>query len=143
MKPAKDFEYLEHTADLRFRAYGGSLDECFQNAAKAMVSSIVSLESIDEDIKRNIALKAETLDTLLHDFLSEILFLFETKGLLFKNMRVSITENREYTLKAQLTGEEYSKEKHAIKAEIKAVTYHEMRVGKENNAWIAEVLCDI
>lgn len=143
METPKDFKYIEHTADLRFRAYGESLGECFQNAAKAMVSSMVGLESIDEDITEEMAIKAETLETLLHDFLSEMLFLFETKGLLFREFRVSLEEKRPYKLKAELSGEKYNPKKHQLKVEIKAVTYHELSVNKKKSTWTAEVLCDI
>jgi len=143
MKHPRDFEFLEHIADLRFIAYGKSLDDCFQNSAKAMFSAISDLKSIEEKDLKKIALEAENLEILLHDFLSELLFLFETKGLLFKEFNVSIDRNKRYRLKAGLKGEKFNPKKHEIKTEIKAVTYHEMLIEKRNKGWVAEVLCDI
>ncbi|HDH40809.1 MAG TPA: archease [Candidatus Altiarchaeales archaeon] len=143
MKHSRDFEFLEHVADLRFMAYGKSLNDCFQNSAKAMFSAISDLKSIDEKDLKRIALKAEDLEVLLHDFLSELLFLFETRGLLFKKFHVSIDRNKGYRLKAELYGEKFNPKKHEIKTEIKAVTYHEMLIERRNKEWVAEVLCDI
>jgi len=143
MKHSRDFEFLEHVADLRFMAYGKSLNDCFQNSAKAMFSAISDMKSIDEKDMKRIALKAEDLEVLLHDFLSELLFLFETKGLLFKKFHVSIDRNKGYRLKAELYGEKFNPKKHEIKTEIKAVTYHEMLIERRNKEWVAEVLCDI
>jgi len=143
MKHSRDFEFLEHVADLRFMAYGKSLNDCFQNSAKAMFSAISDLKSIDEKDMKRIALKAEDLEVLLHDFLSELLFLFETRGLLFKKFHVSIDRNKGYRLKAELYGEKFNPKKHEIKTEIKAVTYHEMLIERRNKEWVAEVLCDI
>ncbi|RLI91694.1 MAG: archease [Candidatus Altiarchaeales archaeon] len=143
MKHSRDFEFLEHVADLRFMAYGKSLNDCFQNSAKAMFSAISDLKSIDEKDLKRIVLKAEDLEVLLHDFLSELLFLFETEGLLFKKFHVSIDRNKGYRLKAELYGEKFNPKKHEIKTEIKAVTYHEMLIERRNKEWVAEVLCDI
>ena len=143
MKHSRDFEFLEHVADLRFMAYGKSLNDCFQNSAKAMFSAISDLKSIDEKDLKRIALEAEDLEVLLYDFLSELLFLFETRGLLFKKFHVSIDRNKGYRLKAELYGEKFNPKKHEIKTEIKAVTYHEMLIERRNKEWVAEVLCDI
>jgi SHS2 domain-containing protein len=143
MKQTMEFEFLEHTADLRFKAYGENLDECFQNTAKAMYTAITDPESIEEKQTREITLEAETLETLLHDFLAELLFLSETEGLLFKEFQVSVDSKEGYRLKSMVRGENYNPGKHEIKTEIKAVTYHELQVEEIENRWTAQVLCDI
>lgn len=140
---SKDFEFLEHTADLKFRSYGETLDICFMNAAKALFSSILDLDSVAVKSEREVELESDSLETLLHDFLSEILFLFETGGLVFKEFIVSIEDGEGYKLSAKLRGERFNPRKHAVTTEIKAVTYHGMRVEKRGGEWIAEVLCDI
>lgn len=143
--PSRDFEFLEHTADLRFRSYGKTLAVCFMNAAKALFSSILDFDSVVTKMEREIVIKSDSLETLLHDFLSEILFLFETEDLVFKEFIVSIEEEDEegYTLSAELRGERFNPKKHVVTTEVKAVTYHELRVEKKDDGWIAEVLCDI
>ena len=141
--PSRDFEFLEHTADLKFRSYGKTLEVCFTNAAKALFSSILDLDSVAVESERGIELESDSLETLLHDFLSEILFLFETEDLVFKEFIVSIREGEGYTLSAKLRGERFNPRNHAVTTEVKAVTYHELRVEKKDDGWIAEVLCDI
>jgi SHS2 domain-containing protein len=140
---SKEYEFLPHTADLRFRSYGKTREECFQNAAKALASSIADPKTLTGDFSEEINLEADNLERLLHDFLSEILFRFDTETLLIKETEVTIKENKGYYLKAALAGEHYDADKHKVKAEIKAVTYHELKVAKVGDVWTAEVLCDI
>ncbi|MCX5843809.1 MAG: archease [Deltaproteobacteria bacterium] len=140
----KPYEYLEHTADLFFRAFGKSLGECYGNAARAMFSAMIDPRSVDPVIKRTILLEANDLPALMHDYLSEILFLFETEGLVFRDFDVSVEKKEEvYKLSAVLSGEEFNKKKHIVLTDIKAVTYHGLKVEKRDGQWVAEVLCDI
>jgi SHS2 domain-containing protein len=143
MTHKKDFVFLEHTADIRFEAYGKTLDECFMNAAKALTYSITDPRTIKEETKEEINLEADDLERLLHDFLSEMLFRFDTEAMLTNAAKVEIKENRGYSLKAELSGEVYDPDVHHLKAEVKAVTYHNLKVKKEEGLWTAEVLCDV
>ncbi len=138
----KKFEFLEHTADLKFIAYGETLASCFENSALAMFSAIVDLDSIIIE-EHDIDLEAEELEILLHDWLSELLFLFTTEEFLPKKFNVSIKKNKNYELHAIVSGEKFDNKKHRIKAEVKAVTYHEMVVEKKGDMWTAQVVCDI
>jgi len=138
----KNFEFLEHSTDIKFIAYGKDLESCFENAAKAMFSSILDLNSINDSEKRTIKVKAENLDELLHDWLTELLFIFETENLAFKRFDVSIRKNRGYKISADVGGEILDN-KYRINTEIKAVTYHDMVIEKTRDGWSAQVLCDI
>ena len=144
--PTKDYEYLEHTADLFFRAFGKTLGECFGNAAKAMFSAMIERASVKPAVKKTIRLESSDLLLLMHDWLSESLFLFETKGLVFRDFDVIIEKKKRgalYVLSAVLSGERFDRKKHVILTDVKAVTYHDLVVEKRNSQWIAEVLCDI
>lgn len=138
----KKFEFLEHTADLKFIAYGETLASCFENSALAMFSAIVDLDSVVIE-ELGIDLEAEELEILLHDWLSELLFLFTTEEFLPKKFNVSMNKNKNYKLHAVVSGEKFDNKKHRIKAEVKAVTYHEMIVEKKGDIWTAQVVCDI
>lgn len=138
----KKFEFLDHTADLKFIAYGKTLASCFENSALAMFSAIVDLDSVVIE-EHGIDLEAEELEILLHDWLSELLFLFTTEEFLPKKFNVSINKNKNYKLHAVVSGEKFDNKKHYIKAEVKAVTYHEMVVEKKGDIWTAQVVCDI
>lgn len=141
---SKPYEYVEHTADLRFRAYGRSLGECFSNAASAMFAAIVDPSSIDVVEEREISLSSDKLEILLHDYLTEILFLFEDEKLVFSVFKTSVEkEDSGYRLCGKAFGEKLTSGKHSIETEIKAVTYHEMTIKERDGVWTAEVLCDI
>ncbi|RLI95210.1 MAG: archease [Candidatus Altiarchaeales archaeon] len=143
MKSKKKFEFLEHTADLEFIAYGDSLDECFENSARAIWNSIIDLNSVDKELKKEITINSDNLRELLHDFLSESLLIFETEGIVFGDFDVSIIHNHRYELSAVLYGEKFDPEKHLIRGDIKAVTYHKMLIREEGGRWSARVVCDV
>ena len=141
---SKPFEYIEHTADLRFKSYGKTLGECFSNAAKAMFNAIVNPSTVKGRTEKTIKLSSPKLELLMHDWLSEALFLFEDEGILFSDFKVEVEENKGFELTGTLRGEKYDPKRHVILTEIKAVTYHEMKIKKEEKGiWSAEVLCDI
>jgi SHS2 domain-containing protein len=140
---SKQFEYIEHTADLRFKSYGKTLGECFSNAAKAMFNAIINQSTVKPQQVKTIKLSSPKLELLMHDWLSEALFYFEGEGLIFSDFKVEIKENKGYELTGTLSGEKFDSKRHMILTEIKAVTYHEMRIKEEKGIWSAEVLCDI
>lgn len=135
----REFEFLEHTADLKFRAYGETLEECFANAARAVFSAIINIDKIDVLEEREIILEGTDIETLLHDWLSELIFLFSTENVLFKDFSVSISGNK---LSGIARGEKFDTKKHTIETEVKAVTYHAMKIKEESGQWTAEVVCD-
>jgi len=141
-KIKKGFEFVEHTADLKFVAYGETLDSCFENSARAMFSAIVDFDSISVVEKQEISIEAPEIETLLHDWLTELLFLFSTKNVIFRDFKISVRRDKNYKLDGIASGEKFDQKRHHIKAEVKAVTYHELYIKKKDNFWIAQVVCD-
>lgn len=140
----KKFEFLEHTADLEFVSYGESLNEAFANAALALFTATLSIDSVEIKKKQEIKFSAHDLETLMHDWLSELLFLFEVEFMVFREFKVNIEKlNETYELTAECFGEELDLKRHTIDTEIKAVTYHNLSVEKKDGSWEARVLCDI
>jgi SHS2 domain-containing protein len=137
-----DFKYLEHTADAEFIAYGKSRDEAFVNAARAMFGLVVDFSRVRPVEAREVTLTAGSLEDLLFDWLSELLYLSEVDRLVFSKFEVKITKNSEYSLNAKACGEQVSP-RHEVFLHIKAVTYHDLRVEKRNNVYEAQVLLDI
>jgi SHS2 domain-containing protein len=141
--PSKVYEYLEHTADLRFRSFGRTLGECFANAGKAVFSYILDLSTVDDQVEKVIELSAPTPEMLLHDYLSEMLYLFETENFVCSGFHVSVKHEKEgYVLSARVSGETVDPARHVMLGDVKAVTYHELSVKRENDLFVAEVLCD-
>jgi SHS2 domain-containing protein len=137
----KNFEYLEHTADLGFLACGKTLKALFANAAEALMEVMVSVETIQMGTQKKIDVTAPSLDSLLVRWLNELLYIFDTEGLLFR--RYDIDHLDTFSLKATAMGEQVDPIRHVTKTEIKAVTYHQLYVRKKNGQWECRVILDL
>ena len=139
------YRYLEDiaTADAAFEVVGGTLEELFRDAAIATFEVMVDTKSVEPAITREIELKNEDVDNLLFDWLSELVYLKDADVLVFSKFDVSIKKNDFYELKATASGETINREKHALRSDVKAVTYHMFEVKKTGENWIARVIIDI
>ena len=126
----KTYELIDHTADVGLKAYGKTLSEAFENAAKGMFDIITDSSEIESIGQYNIGLDAPDLEQLLVDWLSELLFLNSAKNLVFGFFKIDIDENKK-KLTAKVFGEKFDLSKHKIGAEIKAVTYHMLEFKKK------------
>ncbi len=135
------YEIIEHTADIGIKAYGKTLSEAFENAAKGMFDIITDKSEMELTGQYEIKLDALELEPLLVDWLSELLFLNASQNLVFGFFKVEVDEKKK-TLRAQVFGEKYNISKHKIGTEIKAVTYHMLEV-KNKKPYHVQVLFDI
>ena len=97
-------------------------------------------EELKNKEKKSIKLKADNIENLLYDFLSEILFLKDKDSFLFKTSNVKIEK---YSLKAELSGEEIDRNKHELRNDIKAITLHMFKVEKTKDGYKAIVVVDV
>ena len=141
----KKYKFLEKIAiaDIAYEAYGKNLNELFANCALAIFELSANLKTIDSKKKLEIKLENDKIENLLYDFLSEILFLKDSKYMVFKKVKVLITENKKYQLKAILKGDTINPEKQQLENDIKAITMHMFEVKKGKNNWKATVVVDI
>ena len=137
----KEYEIIEHTADIGVKAYGKSLSEAFANAAKAMFDIITDNSEIESVGEYEIQLEANDLEQLLVDWLGELLFLNTAKNLVFNFFNV-ILDDKKFRLTAHVFGEKFDISKHKIGVEIKAVTYHILEV-RNKRPYYVQVLFDI
>jgi SHS2 domain-containing protein len=137
----KIYELIDHTADIGLKAYGKTLSEAFQNAAKGMFDIITDKSEIENIGQYNIALEASDLEQLLVDWLSELLYLHSANNLVFDFFKVELDEKKK-SLTATVFGEKLDASKHNIGSEIKAVTYHMLEVKKSKPIHV-QVLFDI
>ncbi len=140
MPMGKDFEILNHTADVGIIAYGADLKQAFANAAKGLFSLITELDDVEESLHRDIELTAGDEESLLVAWLNELVYRFDTEGVLFK--RFEIIELNNTHLKARGYGEKVNSSKHKLKTGVKAATYHMLKVEKKNG-YRVQVLFDI
>ncbi|MBN2603243.1 MAG: archease [Candidatus Thermoplasmatota archaeon] len=137
----KEYEIIEHTADIGVKAFGKSLSEAFANAAKAMFDIIADNSEIESVGEYEIQLEANDLEQLLVDWLGELLFLNTAKNLVFNFFNV-ILDDKKFRLTAHVFGEKFDISKHKIGMEIKAVTYHILEV-RNKHPYHVQVLFDI
>ena len=141
----KKYKFLEDVAiaDIAYEAYGKDLNEVFENAALAIFELSADAETIDAVKKVEFELENEKLDNLLYDFLSEILFLKDSKYMVFKHVHAAVEEGKKNKLKAVLEGDKINPEVQHLENDIKAVTMHMFELKKEKNQWKATVVVDI
>lgn len=138
----KPYEYLEHTADVKFRAYGSTVEEMLQNAALALFNAMIDTSTVQVEENWDVDLKAKDLEQLAYNWLSEIVFLFETETAVFSTFKVKVEHNGEWKLLATIGGERTDLTRHAFEDEVKAVTRHEFEV-KKNDLWCMQVVLDV
>ncbi|OGZ36908.1 MAG: hypothetical protein A3D38_02330 [Candidatus Portnoybacteria bacterium RIFCSPHIGHO2_02_FULL_40_23] len=132
----KPYKILEHTADLKIKAFGKDLKELFLNAMLGMYKG-AGYSGEGEKTKREIEISSIDLLALLVDFLSEVLYLTETEQEVYQE--IQFQECGEKHIKAALIGQKLKK----IETQIKGVTYHDLEIKKVDNRWEAVVLFDI
>ena len=136
----KEFEIVNHTADVGIIAYGTDIKQAFANAAKALFSLITELDDVEEGLYRDIALIAPDEESLLVRWLNELIYLFDVENIIFKRFDITLLNNTQ--LKARSYGEKVDSSKHKLKTGVKAATYHMLKVDKGNGCKI-QVLFDI
>ena len=135
------FELFDHTADLGIRVRAGSLEQLFAEAAQALLSTIVlNSDDVESNISRVISIQSPELELTLVDWLSELLFLYETEGLVFSKFHVSLDGTN---LQATCYGQHVDEAIHKLHHEVKAITYHQLKVVRVDGQWLAEVIVDI
>ncbi|CAB3288138.1 Protein archease [Methanocaldococcus lauensis] len=138
------FEFFETTADMGIIAKGKSLEDAFKEAAKGLFHIMVDIDKVDKKEKIEFEVSGENLEELLYNFLNELIFYSDVENLVFSDFDMKIEKNNnEYRLKCIAYGEKINKEKHNIKEEVKAVTYHKMEVKKEGDMWIIKYIVDL
>jgi SHS2 domain-containing protein len=135
------YETFDHTADLGLRIRAADLDTLFVEAAQALFATVVEdlatvrpLQRIDVEIPGN------EIDFLLFDWLRELLYHLDAEHLLFGKFEVHV---RADGLTALAWGEPLDRSRHNMEHEVKAITYHGLRVEKVGDLWEAEVIVDI
>jgi SHS2 domain-containing protein len=145
----KSFEYLEHTADVKFRAHGRSLEETFENAGLAMVAAMIDPSTVRAEETWSVEIEAESLENLLYEWLSETLYLFEVELAVFSKFEVTLEEGEGgWSLHGRIGGERVDPKRHFFETEVKAVTLHQFEIRKEEGEggeeiWTAQVVLDV
>ena len=137
----RPYEAFDHTADIGLHAFGDTLAELFIHAAQGMESLMVAPERVRVVTSREIAVEGHDAVSLLIAWLNELIFLFDTEYLLFRDFEIdTITETH---LVARASGEPYNAQRHELSSAIKAVTWHEASVERADGGYKARIIFDI
>ncbi len=140
----KEFEILEHTADIGIAAYGKTKREVFINAARGMFEIIAGeTKNLEGNFYNKINLEADNLEGLLFAWLNELLYISETKLVILNKFEIKdLSDNK---IGAEVKGVKINRLGCKIEKEIKAVTYHllEIKKDEESGLWRAQVIFDI
>ena len=136
----RQYEVIDHTADLGLRVFAGTREELFSRAARAMFDQIADLNSIRVEVRRSLTVEASGWEELLVCFLSELLYLFTGEDMLLRKFTLKRMDDRH--LEVEAGGEKFSASRHQLKTEIKAVTYHNLKIERRERGWQVEIIFD-
>ena len=135
------YELFEHTADLGLRIRAADLDTLFREAAECLFTAVVEdLATVQPSKRVDVNLEGKDREYLLFDWLRELLYHFDAEHLLFGKFEVKVHDNG---LTATAWGEPLDRSRHNLEHEVKAITYHGLRVEKVGDQWEAEMIVDI
>jgi len=134
------FKFLDHTADIKFRAFGKNLNEAFDNSALAIIDYISRGEKIKEKKKKRIRVKGIDEKALLYNFLDEIIYLLDAKNFVVSRVKTKLSKDGK-SLTAEAFGDDSSK--YEDLDHIKAATYAEMEIKKVPSGLRIQAVMDV
>ncbi len=135
------FETFDHTADLGLRIVAADLNTLFAEAGQALFSIIVdNLDAVSPSNMQTVTIAGSDREYLLFDWLRELLYRFDAEHWLFSKFEVQVGDNG---LTATVWGETLDRDRHQLGHEVKAITYHALKVESTPDGWFAEVIVDI
>ncbi|MBI4849224.1 MAG: archease [Nitrospirae bacterium] len=148
----KKYGPIDISGDAGLRIWGEGLPELFANAAEGMFNLITDVSNVTGPEEREIAVSAESIEDLLIKWLNELVFLFDTYGLVGKEFSIDLLPphpplgkggQEGVKLKAKISGGIFNPQVNESRLLIKAATYHSLSVRKNNSKWEAVVIFDI
>lgn len=135
------YKLIEHTADLGIRVEGADLKALFINSASAMYDLIADASAIRPGKPIRIKAQAQNRDELLKNWLSELLYHFHVKGMLFSRFDIEVLD--ENNIASVVFGEKIDTARHSLRHEIKAVTFHNLHIHKTDNGFSTDIIFDV
>ncbi len=136
------YKFLEHTADVKFQAYGKTLEEAYSNAGEALSAVMTEVDDVKETRSLTVAVQGEDMKSLLYDYLAELIVLVNTENFLLKRVdALKIDRDGVLSLTATLLGDDLDKYK--THDDVKAVTYNEMEIDETPGKCVVQVVLDI
>ena len=135
------YETFEHTADLGLRVRAADLDTLFADAAACLFSAVLEDVGTVRPVQSvTVEVSGTDREFLLFDWLRDLLLKFDEEHLVFGKFAVKV---RDDGLSGTAWGEPLDPARHLLAHEVKAITYHELKVVRDDDGWLAEVIVDI
>lgn len=139
---AKQCHQFEHTADIGLNAQADTLSELLEALAEGLADAICDRQLVNPKQSHIVEIQAsENTEDLAVDFLSVAMNTIQGKHFMVHSVHVELKDSR--LLISRLLGEPYDEARHDLKTEIKAVTYHQLKVEREGPIWVGRVILDI
>ncbi|MBT8399442.1 MAG: archease [Rhodothermia bacterium] len=139
-----DFPWLreiDHTADVGIEVRAPTEKLLFERAAIGMFTILVSADSVGLDVEKRVSIEAQDRDALLVRWLSELNYLHQVEHLVLRAFEIESIDA--HHLIARVSGETYDPERHTIECEIKAVTFHDLKIVHDRNEWSVQIIFDM
>ena len=138
---SQSFKVIEHTADTGFEVTGSSRNDVFQAAAMALCQMMWEIMKETPGEPVDLEINGNDLQELLVNFLEEFLYLYDAKGLVCTRVEIdSVTDNK---LTAKVWLQSFDNDQDQEILGVKAVTYHQLFIGRQNDNWVARIFLDI
>lgn len=134
------FKFLEHTADIKFQAFGKNAEEVFENSGLALFNILYD-KNVKGKKSYKIKAKGNDFESLLYNFLEEFLILFDSKNFLPGKIKDLKLNEKDFRIEAEVSGDDAKNYKTSV--HIKAITYNEMFVKKDKNKYTSQVVVDV
>jgi SHS2 domain-containing protein len=139
------YRFLDHMTDAVIEAYGITLEQAFENAAKGLIDTMIDLKTVRPEKEIKFSAKGHDLYSLLFDWLDKVMLLLVADRIAVSQFSIKIKRynNNRYSLEGTTRGEPLDLDRHRYKVEIKAVTYHEMEIKQEKGMVTVRFLLDL
>jgi len=136
----EQFEFLEHTADIKFQAFGKSIEEAFSNSALGMFNAMYK-EKIKSVKELEFSVEGHDLISLLYNFLEELIFHLDSENFFLSSVEKIKIDKENFKLSATLKGD--NAENYNIGLDVKAITYNDMQVLEKDGEWVTQAVLDV
>ncbi|MDD1717246.1 MAG: archease [Methanoregulaceae archaeon] len=134
------YEELDHTADVKVRVKARSLEDLFSESVRALMEVMYVACTTGDEVVREVEVTADGEEELIHDFLSEVLFLSVVDNIVFCNVSVNI---HGFQVHGKLLGEYFSPGRHLGGTEVKGISYNDLRLFREGEFYVLDILFDV
>lgn len=133
------FYERDHTADIIMQVSEKTLEDLFSSAGLALMH-IMYRNVTGTTTEKTIFLSEPDRDTLMHDFLSELLFVSECDNIVFSTITITLSG---CDLVATLRGEPFNQDRHAGGMEVKGISYSGLHIVKDEDGYTLDILFDV